>query len=319
MTADSTRTFRARSTTDLALPVQRALADALAAGATGFHLLLAPGDYQDFALSLTGETAPGGLHLVVEGMGTRPVVLSGVSLHLTANRITLRNLELRGYRGAGPVLQVHAGEAFVGERLVVVDNHRLEECGTDPVVLLASAAAGGVGGSVTLRECWLLGNTAAGEAAVLATPRTGRAHLESLVLDHCVFAGNRATWALHPWFTRSVLIGETLIADEHLGRSWLVLTSPLVDVRIRRSVVALPQHLVEHRSGPDVAPADFPGVTVSESMLYLAEAAGAGVALVDCALAEPLALPGEVAMLHGAARSGAVPDPAALLRRLAAP
>jgi hypothetical protein len=242
-----------------------------------------------------------------------------MSLNLTANHITLRNLELRGYRGSGPTLQAHFGGAFLGERLVVADNHRLEESGTDPVVLLASAGSGGVAGSATLRECWLLGNAAAGDAAVLATPRIGRAHLESLTLDRCVFAGNRASWAVHPWFTRRVLIRGTLIADQHLGRPWLVLNSPLVDAAVRRTVVAVPGHLVEFRSGPDVAPADFKGVTVSESVLHLAKAAGAGLVLEDNTVAPPLPLSGELAILERAVRSGQAPDPPALLRLLVAP
>lgn len=306
-------TFRAKSVRDLTQPVQLALAEALDAGVGTFRLILQPGRYRDFALTLRGPVEPDGLHLVVEGAGERPVLLERFALNIRAGRITLRNLELRGYTGPGPVLQAHFGHDFVGEQLLVVGSRRLEESDTEPVVLLSSAGPRGVSGSAVLRDCWLLSNDGDGELALLATPRTGRAHLESLTLERCVFAGNRTAAALHPWFTRRVSISDTLIAEGRMGGAWLLLVSPLVQVEILRSVLATPGPLVEHRAGPDVAHEDFAPVRVSGSRLYLLEGVARGLALEECDLKPPLRLFADPAALAAAGRTGRPADPHALL------
>lgn len=312
--------FRALCSEDLAQPLQQAFARAVATGARRFTLTIAPGKYQEFALSLRDDRGPDGMELVVAGAGDTPVVLDGVALQLEANRVAVRNLVLQGNRRPAATLDVRVATEFAGERLALIDNECQDPTGTEPLVLIAASGPRGSAARATLRHAWLLGNRVEGQAPLLATPRTGRANLAELRLEGCVFSGNAATHGLEPWFTRQTLLVNSVLAEYHLGGAWLRLVSPLARVHLEGGVVANAGALVLYETGPDVSRSDFPAVEAVRVALHLPGASDSAELLCrDCTLFSP-PIPGpDPAELEHLARQGRTLDPAKLRRLMSMP
>ncbi|NLI45576.1 MAG: hypothetical protein GX414_00550 [Acidobacteria bacterium] len=301
--------FRARCSADLAQPLQQAFARAVAAGTRRFILTIAPGKYREFALSLRDDRGPAGMALVVAGEGDAPVALDGIALQLAADRVSIRNLVLQGNRRPAAVLDVRVATEFTGERLALIDNECQDPTGTEPLVRLAASGSRGATARATLRHAWLIGNRIAGQAPLLATPRTGRADLAELRLEGCVFSSNAAAHALEPWFTRQTAITNCLLAEHRLGGAWLRLVSPLARVRLEGGIVTNASALVCYETGPDVTRTDFPVVEARGVTLHLLAAPDPTVVHgQNTTLAPPLERLPDPGALADRARRGQPPD-----------
>lgn len=311
--------FRALCSEDLAQPLQQAFARAIAAGARRFSLTIAPGKYREFALSLRDDRGPDGMELVVAGEGDAPVVLDGIALQLAADRVTVRNLVLQGNRRPAATLDVRVATEFLGERLALIDNHRVESGGTEPLVLIAASGPRDSTARATLRDAWLIGNRVEGRAPLLATPRTGHANLAELRLEGCAFSDNVAAHALEPWFTRRTMVTNCLLVEHRLAGAWLRLVSPLAQVCLEGGVIANAGALVLYETGPDVSRTDFAAVEAVSVELHLPDAPDpAELRCRDCVLVPSPVRPFDPTALAKLARQGRTLDPA-MLRRLISP
>lgn len=312
------RVFRAQAPEDLALPVQAAFAEALAEG-RDFRLRLPPLPYRPFHLSLQARGPGAGIGLTVEGEGARPVPLRGLTLALGGARVSLRNLCFEGAQSAAPILAVAVEDAFLGEGLAVLDNLRHDPSSQDPILDLWACGAAGARARAQLRNCWFVGNRTEGDAALLATPRHGRASFQELWIEGCAFRDNATTLGLDPWFTRSLQIAATCVLESGMP-AWLHLRSPLVRTMIRDSVLSCGGELVRHALGPNVAPKDVPPIDASGSHCFAGSPPAPDTWTRDSGSTGPPLTQGEAGPdWRPLARSGRVPDPRQLFPALVAP
>ncbi len=303
---ERTPDFRATTTDHLAAPLQQAYAAAIEEGQTRFHLVFAPGDYRDFAVSLASTRD---LDLLIEGEGETPVILDGITLKLSGRDITLRNLVFRGAQAPVATLDVQVANTFLGEGLAFLDNLRHDSSSTEPLIQIAAAGAKNQPSDVTLRDLWLLGNRVEGHAALIATPRTGRTYLQSLRCERCLMAGNHSRWGLQPWFTRQVTLSHTFIAEPHITDAWLYLNSPLAAVQWTDSLLSTSAQAVHFATSPDVARIDYAPIPAHATAILLGEAVDpSAFATHDCTSGAPLALPADLGPWRALATAGQRPE-----------
>lgn len=253
----SEKVFRTGSPGDLALPLQKAYADALARG-HAFRLVLPALPYGPFHVSL-GSVGGETIDLAVEGEGEKPVTLHGVSMSLRGRNVALANFVLKGTSSPASALSVQVTDSFEGRGLGFIGIRRHDRMSSEPIVQVTAAGQKGCNAMAALRDCWFLGNEGEGYTAVLSAPRTGRAFISRLLIERCAFIGNRTDAGIDPWFTGSLAVEGTFVL-ENGGEAWLRLRSPHAKTCLSDSFVSVPGRLAEFVTGPDAGREDFPPV-----------------------------------------------------------
>lgn len=254
----SEKVFRTGSPGDLALPLQKAYADALARG-HAFRLVLPALPYGPFHVSL-GSVGGETIDLAVEGEGEKPVTLHGVSMSLRGRNVALANLVLKGTSSPASALSVQVTDSFEGRGLGFIGIRRHDRMSSEPIVQVVAAGPKGCNAMATLRDSWFLGNEGEGNSALVSTPKTGRAFIRRLLVERCAFIGNRTDAGFDPWFTRELAIKGSFMLESGVD-PLLRLRSPLVSVSLSDSFLSGTGRLVEFLTGPDAGRTDFPPVT----------------------------------------------------------
>jgi hypothetical protein len=219
------------------------------------------------------------------------VTLSGISFNLSAKTVRLRNLLLRNVNAPSAALSVQVVEAFEGERLGFIALNLHDPRSTEAIVSIAAAGEKGQNASAVFRDSWFVANKAEAESAVLAAPKVGKAYLQSLRLERCVFLSNQTKVGIEPWFSRSLELEEVFVLENEL-EVWLRLRSPLVKTTMTSAVLSSTKPLLEFVTGPDVARLDFSPVSSRASqVLSMQPVDAADLANKDGATGTPLPTP----------------------------
>lgn len=238
MTQLPTEVFHVQRQEDLGAPLQAFLEQHASRGAPcTLRVKLAPLVFEAQHLTLDdvfNRVSP--IILILEGEGG-VATLRRSTLKLRAGRVLLRNLVLQEPASEGPVLQLAFGQQLLAQQVALVDARRLDASSGDPLVSLR-VEYGSASARAAFKGCWFIGGQAEGPAALLEAPRGGRGALEALTLEGCVFAENRVTVGIEPWFTQRVEVQRTLALEPHLRGPFLHIQSPVPHVTLDGAAIA---------------------------------------------------------------------------------
>lgn len=247
-------TYRAKSASELALPLGVAAAVAEKAGAVELRVLIAPGTYALDALEIAPFGAPDALSVTVEVDGDGVVVLRGTRVSLTGKQVTLRGVVIEGARHDGGVLKLRGMEIVV-ERVALIGGKAGASDLHAPVVSLQAPRAGA---HARLSDVWVVGNTTV-KAPVISIPINGRSRFDLVELERVVLAGNTATAGMSPMAVARLAVRDALVVEPFLAGPWLDLHT-FTEVTVSDALVAVRKGFVVQHPDDEVKLDEFPKV-----------------------------------------------------------
>ena len=272
MEAVQNTTYRVSTVADLEAPLRDAFASALeeACGrAFRFRVLLSPGRYHDFNLSMVDPSQSSEAVVSIEGDAGGVVILQRGSLNIRAGRLLLRSFVLTDSRSQVAAMNLEVQHEIVAQRLAVVEN------GMRNSRAEALIRVNAVGDTATARlrteHCWFVANGNGANDLFAIHPSESGASFNVLNFRDCTFVSNRTRSVIRVCSQSQVVLEECL-AIEPLVDSAFEVPSQETAVTLFDSNVKLgATHVIRSQPPGRCSPVAFRG-----GLLRLANEAEAG-------------------------------------------